>query len=134
MQRKNWEATKRAAAIYHYAGRHDLAWRERAVRELAAQNLWSLTNIVAISGVKMHEVRQIVTKTDRTGGRFNAATLDLILEEFELRAVGKLNDVLTARIVELGTSAGTLAKILGVTVATVKTQLRRATLAREGVE
>ncbi|KZE41417.1 hypothetical protein AVW09_02175 [Microbacterium sp. T32] len=116
---------KQADEIYHRADRLDPARRARAVELLGTHGLWSLAQISAISGARMHEVRRVVVKKDSTGGRFNPGTLPWILEDFALRDRGETNDVLTARIVNAGTSELMLARLLDVSVASIRSQVRR---------
>lgn len=125
MLRDNWTAVKEAASIYRHAGNVSPAWRLEAVETLASHKLWSLTQIVAISGVPMHDVRRIASKKSHTGGRFNPATLQLILELFDLTSLERTNDNLVARIVQEGTSVGMLARIIGAPVGRFRNQLER---------
>ncbi|MDF2990246.1 MAG: hypothetical protein K0S37_760 [Microbacterium sp.] len=134
MQRDNLEAVKQALNIYRHADKLDPAWRLNAVTTLGKHGLWSLTQIVAISGVPMHDVRRTISKSDHTGGRFNPDTLSLLVEEFELRSSGGLNDALTARIIQEGTSLGMTAKLLGVTPGTIRTQLERSARNQGGTQ
>lgn len=125
MRRDIWEAVKTAAAIYQFSDVRDQRWCEESVLTLGAHGIWSLTHISAITGVSMSRVRSLISKTDRTGGRLNPASFQLILEEFSVRSTGETNDKLTARIIAEGTSAGMLARLLDVPVGKVRSQLAR---------
>lgn len=126
--RQRYEAVKEALEIYVTAGGPQVKkveWRQAAIRRLARHGMWSLAHIQAITGVGMKEVRRTVTKSDHTGGRFNPATLSLIVEEFDMRQGGGVNDALTTAIVDMGTSPLLLSRILGVSVGRIRAQLAR---------
>lgn len=122
---EHYEAVKQADEIYRRSDKFDADRRARAIALLGSHGLWSLAQISAISGAGMHEVRRAVTKKDSTGGRFNPATLTWILEEFDLRGRQDTNDLLTTKIVDEGTSVVMLARILGVSIPSIRSQVRR---------
>jgi len=127
----NRTAVEQADEIYRRSDRLNPERRARSIELLASHGLWSMPQISRISGAGMHEVRRVVDKSDRTGGRFHPDTLTLILEEFRIRDLGQTNDFLTLRIVSEGTSIGMLARLLDVEIHSIRSQIRRATKAQE---
>lgn len=122
----NRKAVREAWQIYQRREGFDAHKKDEAVRLLAGHGIWSLAHIAAIVGVSRDFVRTRYDKSDHTGGRFNPETLDLILEEFELKDRNESNEFLTARIIELGTSSGLLAKLIGQPWSTVKWRAGKA--------
>lgn len=121
----NRTAVKQADEIYRRNDR-DPVRRAASIALLASHGVWSMPQICAIAGATMYEVRRLVQKHDQTGGRFHPDTLTLILEEFRIRDLGQTNDLLTAKIVNDGTSIIMLARLLDVKVSEIRTQVRRA--------
>ncbi len=111
---------RQALDIYKRRETFDTEQLERAVKLLASHNLWSMAQVSAISGATKPVVYRLMTKEDHTGGRFNPETLDLILEEIELKDRNETNRALTAKILSMGTSSYMLGKLIGQPVASVK--------------
>lgn len=120
----NRRIIKEALEIYRNRGTYDSEQLDRAVRTLSGHEMWSMTQMAKILGASMREVTARTTKTTKTGGRFNPATLELALEEVALADLGDQNPLLTAKIWEMGTSPSFLARLIGQPVSTV--QLRAA--------
>lgn len=118
-------ALRLAEKIHRTAGLHPDAQVPDLVAKLAEQGLWSMQQIAKIVGVDIQRVRRHMSKPTRTGGRFNPATLPLIIEELELAKTGESNPLLTAEIWNRGTSPGFLATLLGQPVSTVQWRAAR---------
>jgi hypothetical protein len=116
---------REAAAIYRLAGLHPDDQLDDLVGTLEAHELWSMRHVAGIIGVDLSQVVKRMTKTSRSGGRFNPATLPLILEEIELAKTKEQNPLLTAEIWSRGTSPGFLARLIGQPVSTVQWRAAR---------
>lgn len=111
---------KEALQIHRKRKTFDAQQREEAVGILAQHGIWSMVQIGAISNAPASLVYAVAGKTDRTGGRFNPDTLELLLEEIALKDSSEVNVLLTSRIAEMGTSSYMIAKLTGIHPATVK--------------
>lgn len=116
---------KEAAEIYRKRDTFDAEQVDRAVEVLAGHGIWSMTQMAKILGVNIREVLARTSKTDKSGGRFNPATLELALEEIALAELGDSNPLLTARIWDMGTSPSFLARLIGQPVSTVQWRAAR---------
>lgn len=120
----NRQIVKEALEIWRDRGTYDDEQLDRAVKALVAHGMWSMTQMAKILDVSMREILSRTSKSEKTGGRFNPATLELALEEIALADLGDQNPLLTAKIWEMGTSPSFLARLIGQPVSTV--QLRAA--------
>lgn len=111
---------KQAHAIYRRREALKSDGMAEAIATLAAHGLWSRRQIMAITGAGEYRVRLAVGKVDRTGGRFNPDTLDLLLELFEIQDQNEQNPHLIALIIDMGTSARMLSRLSGIPESTVK--------------
>ena len=111
---------REAQSIYSRRGSFDPEMAERAIRALAGHGFWSKNHITALTGAKRALVQRLVDKTERTGGRFNPDTLDLILEAITLKDRNEWNPYLIRTITEAGTSVYFLALLLDVPASTLK--------------
>ena len=96
---------------------------EEAIQIMAAHGIWSKAQVRATTRAPKRMVDRFMTKNDHTGGRFNPATLELIVEEFEIT---EPNSNLTAAIIRNGTSALVLGRLLGQTPGAVASRARKA--------
>ncbi len=119
------EMLRTAAEIYRMSGLYSDEQLPDIVKTLDGQGLWSISQVAKIIGASPTKVRRYMTKTSKTGGRFDPATLPLILEEIELAKTGESNPVLTAEIWRRGTSPGFLALLIEQPVATVQWRAAR---------
>lgn len=123
------ETTKRleqAWNIYRRRGAFDDAGFEEAVKVLQSHGFWSLRAMEKILDVPYSKLRAVVEKPERTGGRFNPETLELMLEESRLADRGDSNPELTLRITQMGTSWSFLGRVLDQTDSKVLRRLRKA--------
>lgn len=121
----NKKIVKEAAEIYRERGTFDSEQLDRAVEVLSGHGVWSMTQMAKILGVNMREIMGRTSKADKSGGRFEPATLDLALEEIALADLGESNPLLTAKIWDMGTSPSFLAKLIGQPVSTVQWRAKR---------
>lgn len=126
MTKDKRDEVKAALEIYRRREVFDREMQERAIKTLVDHGCWSGRQIVKITGAPDALVRMFTTKTDRTGGRFNPDTLELIQEAIVLRDSNDWNPYLIRAIHERGTSLKVLALLLGASVSTVKWQADKA--------
>lgn len=122
------ETTKKlqqAWDIYRRAGAYNDAQLDEATKVLEGHGLWSLRSMAKITGASYNQIQGRVVKSERTGGRFEPRTLELILEESRLADRGESNPKLTSEIIAGGTSLTFLAKLLGQTPKKIETRLKR---------
>lgn len=124
---------REAHDIHRRRATFDAEQQERAIVKLAGHELWSMAQIAAIVGVPKHHVYKLVTKTDHTGGKFNPASIELILEEIANKDRNEPNRALTARILADGTSSYMLEKLTGQDVSTIKWRALQHRLSAEGI-
>lgn len=116
---------REALQIYRKRDTFDSQQLEEAVSILTRHGIWSMVQIRSITGASTALVYATAGKTDRTGGRFNPDTLELLIEEIALKDSAEVNVRLTHRIAEMGTSTYMIAKLVGTPVATVKYRAAR---------
>lgn len=83
--------------------------------ELSSFGVFSNQHLEQITDLPEHVVAGITRKSDKTGGRFNAAALPLILDYRNgYQEHGDRNPVLLCTIVDLGVSPRFLSKLTGI--------------------
>lgn len=120
-------------AFGFYQRRDSLTQKERrdAGVILGKHGCWSKAQIANILDVRIRTVQNwAIDKSDRTGGRFDPATLRMLIELADQARVGMADPELTREIARYGTSPVMIARLTGDTEIDVRRRIRQATAAR----
>lgn len=98
------------------------------LRHLASLGLFSTRQLCAIVNGKIshYHISKITGKTNKTGGRLNVGTLDILRSILINRADSDTDFKLILEAVGMGTSQGMVAKLTGVNQSTISKKMRQA--------
>lgn len=98
--------------------------RQQQIDDAVALQEWgifSTNHIIAITGLPVGFGKDLLTKSDKKGGRFNPEALPEIFDLWQAWAQGGRDMRLAASIVnKMGVSAGFLSKLTSIPEATIK--------------
>lgn len=94
---------------------------EEAVIRLSKYQLFSSRQLSAIvNNILTHSnIAKIIIKSDKTGGKLNVGTLEILRNVLYSRANGKTDYELIAKALEEGTSQGMISKLTGVSQSSI---------------
>jgi hypothetical protein len=97
----------------------------KSVTELGDYKLFSSRQISAIvkNRISHTTVSSIIGKKDKTGGKLNVATLEILRNVLYSRSNGETNFGLITEALEAGTSQGMISKLTGVSQSSISRRL-----------
>nr|DAW17411.1 MAG TPA: KorB domain [Caudoviricetes sp.] len=98
----------------------------KSVASLGGYELFSCRQLSAIVNGKLNHVfiSKLINKSDRTGGKLNVGTLDILRSILYSRADSTTDFNLILQAVEEGTSQGMISKLTGVSQASISNRVR----------
>lgn len=118
------EQLKLAAAAYADSKTAPRDTRIRHAIKLGETGLFSLRQIASITGAPLHDVAEVVRKTDKAGGKLNPDALPLLIEASEAEDEADQRALIYSAYV-YGASANAISALLGLKLSQVWHRIRR---------